>query len=294
VRTPRLALASVAAGGALVMGTVLALPAAADPNLPCQEHPGYTCTAHNEGAVGLHVGVAVNDLAALRARVNLNTPCADVAGLLVQAQLGVRTAHKTVVSDQQALNKARQDVREAQKADDVAAATRDKAISDAQKAYLAGKPYQGVHPATKIGSETQAQADARVDAAADALALGTRDQKIMAAKKAYSDGGTATTLANAKAAERAAEAQCAADRSAETVAAGLVVTLRTNLINCRIPVPTPAPTTEPAPVVVAPQPPDVFINPAQPSVIVNNPQVGVIPQGPAPTGAVDSADRYLG
>jgi hypothetical protein len=292
VRTPRLALASVAAGGALVMGTVLALPAAADPNLPCQEHPGYTCTAHNEGAVGLHVAVAVNDLAALRARVNLNTPCADVAGLLVQAQLGVRTAHKTVVSDQLALNKARQDVRDAQKADEHAQAVRNNAITAANTAYnsaVAAAPAD--NPATPLVNEHQVALD---------KALKDRDAAVAAANNAYTSGGTATTLTSAKAAERAAEAQCAADRSAETVAAGLVVTLRTNLINCRIPVPTPAPTTEPAPVpvpapvVVAPQPPDVFINPAQPSVIVNNPQVGVIPQGPAPTGAVDSADRYLG
>jgi hypothetical protein len=257
------------------MGTVLALPAAADPNLPCQEHPGYTCKAHNEAAVGLHVGVAVNDLAALRARVNLGTPCADVAGLLAQAQIAVRTSHKTVVSDQQALNKARQDVRDAQKADEHAQAVRNKAIQDANTAYDA---WVAAHP-----TATPAQ---------KAAALAARDAAIAAANNAYTSKGTATTLANAKAAERAAEAQCAADRSAETVAAGLVVTLRTDLINCRIPVPTPAPET--TVVEAPPAPSEVFVTPAQPPVIVNNPQVGVVPQGSAPTGAVDSADRYLG
>lgn len=285
MRTPRLALASVAAGGALVMGTVLAVPAAADPNLPCQEHPGYTCKAHNETAVGLHagvgLGVGVGSLADLRARVGLNTPCADVAGLLVQAQLGVRTSHKAVVSDQQAVNKARQDVHEAQKADDAAQTKRNKAIQDANTTYNLW-----------VAAHSTATADQK------AAALATRDAAIASANNAYTSGGTATTLANAKAALQAAEAQYAADRSAETVAAGLVVTLRADLANCRIPVPTPVPLPVPAPettvVEAPPAPSETFITPAQPPVIVNNPQVGVVPQGSAPTGSVDSADRYLG
>jgi hypothetical protein len=91
-------------------------------------------------------------------------------------------AHKTVVSDQQALNKARQDVRDAQKADEHAQAVRNKAIQDANTAYDA---WVAAHP-----TATPAQKAAVAAAPADNPATPLVNEHQVALDKAFGFGST--------------------------------------------------------------------------------------------------------
>jgi hypothetical protein len=106
-----------------------------------------------------------------------------------------------------------------------------------------------------------------------------------------------TNLRTARANANAADARCAADQRTADADAALVVSLGVDLGKCQtpttVPVPLPAPDV-PTPDTTVVSPPPVVVAPSPPSVTVINPQVGIVPQGAAPTGAVDPADRYAG
>lgn len=293
MRNTRLALASLAAG-ALVMGFAPSALASTPGGCNAEDSGarGLTCT--NVGS-NLYPGIAANlrlPSLSTSARLGLLTPtCDNVSGLLIQARLAVQTDHKVVVTDRQAALKAHQNLVAAQKADAAALATRDAAVAGAQNTYTA---WLAENPSATVTQK--------------AAALKLRNDTISTANSAYLAGGTAAALTAAQTAAKAADARCAADQKAEAADAALIVSLQTDLTKCQTP-PIVVPPVIPPPVVVPPivapsavvppapvviQAPDnpVVVSPAP--VIVNNPQVGIVPQGPAPTGAVNAADRFTG
>jgi hypothetical protein len=283
VRATRLVLASIAAGGALALSLAVPASAATDP---------VGCVDLNSGAAGLtctHVGSNLYPGIAARvglppvnvgARLGVLTPtCDNVSGLLVQARLAARTDGKTLLTDRAAAVKAHQDLVAAQKADMTALAVRNAAVATAQQAYTMGQPY--------------------VTPAADAAALAARNTAIANANSNYQTGGTAAALTAAQTAANAADARCAADKRAADADAALVVNLGVDLTKCQTPAPCNCTTTPPVPTSTdTPVPLPAPIAPApvviSPPVTVVNPQVGIVPQGAAPTGAVNPADRYAG
>lgn len=304
MRNTRLALASLAAG-ALVMGFAPSALASTPGGCNAEDSGarGLTCT--NVGS-NLYPGIAANlrlPSLSTSARLGLLTPtCDNVSGLLIQARLAVQTDHKVVVTDRQAALKAHQNLVAAQKADNAALATRDAAVAVANTQYnadVAAAPAD--NPATPAIDE---------HAVALAAALTKRNAAISTANNAYLAGGTAAALTAAQTAAKAADARCAADQKAEAADAALIASLQVDLTKCQTP-PAVVPPVIPPPVVtpptvvppvVAPPAPVVIPAPDNPSpvvvssapVIVNNPQVGIVPQGPAPTGAVNAADRFTG
>lgn len=287
MRATRLALASIATGSALALSLAVPASAATDP---------VGCDALNSGAAGLtctHVGSNLYPGIAARvavppvhvgARVGLLTPtCDNVSGLLVQARLAVRIDAKALAADRVAAGKAHQDLVAAQNADQNAQATRNAAVAAAQTAYT---NWVAANPAA-----IQAQKD---------LALAARNAVITNANNQYQAGGTAVALQTARANANAADARCATDQRTADADTALVVSLGVDLGKCQTPVVVPTtPPALPAPDVPIPDttvvsPPPVVVASPPPSVTVINPQVGIIPQGAAPTGAVNLADRYAG
>lgn len=291
MRATRLALASIATGSALALSLAVPASAATDP---------VGCDALNSGAAGLtctHVGSNLYPGIAARvavppvhvgARVGLLTPtCDNVSGLLVQARLAVRIDAKALAADRTVAGKAHQDLVAAQNAAQNAQATRNAAIAAANSQYATDV---AAAPAIPIAAHN----------AALAAAATKRDNAIASANSAYQAGGTAVALQTARANANAADARCAADQRTADADAALVVSLGVDLGKCQTPVVVPTtPPALPAPDVPIPDttvvsPPPVVVVSPSPSVTVINPQVGIIPQGAAPTGAVNPADRYAG
>jgi hypothetical protein len=155
------------------------------------------------------------------------------------------------------------------------------------------------------GLLVQARLAARTDGKTlltDRAAAVKAHQDLVAAQKAdaaASTSSTAAALIAAQTAANAADARCAADQRTSNADAALVVNLGVDLTKCQTPAPCNCTTTPPVPTSTdTPVPLPAPVAPApvviSPPVTVVNPQVGIVPQGPAPTGAVDPADRYAG
>ena len=296
MRATRLALASIATGSALALSLAVPASAATDP---------VGCDALNSGAAGLtctHVGSNLYPGIAARvavppvhvgARVGLLTPtCDNVSGLLVQARLAVRIDAKALAADRVAAGKAHQDLVVAEQAERTAAGVLATRLADYNTAKTALANYDSTHGALPLPPVVAATRAALADAVTHAG---------LTYANAQTDKNTAdTNLRTARANANAADARCATDQRTADADTALVVSLGVDLGKCQTPVVVPTtPPALPAPDVPIPDttvvsPPPVVVASPPPSVTVINPQVGIIPQGAAPTGAVNPADRYAG
>lgn len=302
--SPKNALISVAASAVAVLAMAVPASAASAASAECSTSacnppPPPNCTAARDAGL--------------------------VNGLLVNAQITVRTDAKALRTDNEAREDARKALTAAQSKDTAALKIRDAAIAAAQATYQA-RTHPAVTPVVATGvtvpalpadtyaarlaaaqtaanAEATAAAQKTADGKIDSTALGVRNTAIANANSEYQAGGTAAALASAKEAARKANERCNRDQADLTAATNLVITLTGDRDRCHVPPPptTPAPPTSttdvpPPPPVVVPGPTTVIQSPPQ-TIFVPSPgaQIGPsAPSGSVSTGAINPADRYLG